>query len=83
MFRRFVNDESGIALGLAIIMIVLIGVMGTGLLVFVQNDLQAVIELRKLRAQGPNGTAEELYFCPIDNQDMDETSDSVRRVVSL
>lgn len=47
MFRRFVNDESGIALALAVIMIVLIGVMGAGLLVFVQNDLQAVIEVNQ------------------------------------
>lgn len=44
MLRKLVKDESGVALGLAIIMIVLIGVMGTGLLVFVQRDLQTVIE---------------------------------------
>ncbi len=44
MLRKLVKDESGVALGLAVIMIVLIGVMGTGLLVFVQRDLQTVIE---------------------------------------
>ena len=38
------KDESGVALGLAIIMIVLIGVMGAGLLVFVRTDLGAVVE---------------------------------------
>jgi hypothetical protein len=43
MFERFRRDETGIALGLTVIMIVLIGVMGAGLLVFVRNDLEAVI----------------------------------------
>lgn len=47
MFRKFVRDESGIALGLAVIMIVLIGVMGAGLLVFVRNDLNAVVEVNQ------------------------------------
>ncbi len=44
MLERFRRDETGIAMGLAVIMIVLIGVMGAGLLVFVQRDLEAVIE---------------------------------------
>jgi hypothetical protein len=47
MVRRLVKDESGVALGLAIIMIVLIGVMGAGLLVFVRNDLEAVVEVNQ------------------------------------
>src|SRR5215210_4362878 len=47
MTRRLVRDESGVALGLAIIMIVLIGVMGAGLLVFVRNDLNAVVEVNQ------------------------------------
>ena len=42
--RRFVKDESGMTLALAIIMIVLIGVMGAGLLTFVSRDLNTVIE---------------------------------------
>ncbi len=42
--RRFVKDESGITMALAIIMIVLIGVMGAGLLTFVSRDLNTVIE---------------------------------------
>lgn len=41
------SDESGVALGLAVIMIVLIGVMGAGLLVFVQSDLKAVVEVNQ------------------------------------
>lgn len=49
MLRRFANDESGVVLGLAVIMIVLIGVMGAGLLVFVRNDLQAVVEVNQGR----------------------------------
>ncbi len=47
MLGRFAKDESGVALGLAVIMIVLIGVMGAGLLVFVRNDLEAVIEVNQ------------------------------------
>lgn len=47
MVQRFIKDESGVVLGLAIIMIVLIGVMGAGLLVFVRNDLEAVVEVNQ------------------------------------
>ncbi len=47
MSRYLLRDESGIAMGLAVIMIVLIGVMGAGLLVFVQSDLQAVVEVNR------------------------------------
>ena len=42
--RRFVNDESGMTMALAIMMIVLIGVMGAGLLTFVSRDLNTVVE---------------------------------------
>jgi hypothetical protein len=42
--RRFVNDESGMTLGLVVIMIVVIGVMGAGLLTFVSTDLNTVTE---------------------------------------
>ena len=45
MLKRLARDESGVALGLAIIMVVLIGVMGAGLLVFVNTDLQNVIQV--------------------------------------
>jgi hypothetical protein len=44
MARRFVDDESGMTLALAIIMIVLIGAMGAGLLAFVNRDLVTVVE---------------------------------------
>jgi hypothetical protein len=44
MLRRLVRDESGMTMGLTVIMIVLIGVMGAGLLVFVQRDLDSVVE---------------------------------------
>ncbi len=43
MLRRLARDEAGMALGLAVIMVALIGVMGAGLLVFVRTDLQAVV----------------------------------------
>lgn len=49
MLERFVKDQSGMALGLAVVMIVLIGVMGAGLLVFVQSDLEAVVEVNQGR----------------------------------
>ncbi len=47
MIQRLARDESGIAMGLTVIMIVLIGVMGAGLLVFVRNDLEAVVEVNQ------------------------------------
>lgn len=47
MFERLVKDESGVAMGLVVIMIALIGVMGAGLLVFVRNDLEAVVEVNQ------------------------------------
>jgi hypothetical protein len=47
MMRRFIKDEDGVALGIAVILIVIVGVMGAGLLVFVRNDLQAVVEVNR------------------------------------
>jgi hypothetical protein len=47
MIRRLMYDESGMTMGLVVIMIVLIGVMGAGLLTFVQRDLDAVVEVNK------------------------------------
>lgn len=47
MIERFARQEAGVALPLAIIMIVLVAVMGAGLLVFVRNDLQAVVEVNQ------------------------------------
>ena len=44
MVRKLVRDESGMTMGLAVMMIVIIGVMGAGLLTFVQRDLNTVVE---------------------------------------
>src|SRR5215211_6596013 len=42
--RRFVSDESGMTLALAMMMVLLIGVMGAGLLTFVNSDLNTLTE---------------------------------------
>jgi hypothetical protein len=47
LIRQFIKDESGMTMGLVVIMILLIGVMGAGLLTFVQRDLEAVVEVNK------------------------------------
>lgn len=44
MLGRCVREESGMAMALVIVTIVLIGVMGAGLLTFVNTDLKSVIE---------------------------------------
>jgi len=41
---KLARDEAGVAMGLAVVLIVIVGVMGAGLLVFVRNDLQAVVQ---------------------------------------
>lgn len=45
--RRLIDDESGMTLVLALIMIALIGVMGAGLLAFVSRDLNSVVEVNQ------------------------------------
>jgi len=45
--RRVIEEESGVALGLAVIMVVLVGVMGVGLLTPIVTDLQAMVEANK------------------------------------
>ena len=47
MVRRFLRDESGMTLGLAIMMVLLFSVMGAGLLTFVSRDLNTVIETNR------------------------------------
>lgn len=47
MFRRLTKEESGLALPLAIGVMVIVGVMGAGLLVFVNRDLESVIEVNR------------------------------------
>lgn len=43
MVANLLREERGMVLGLAIIVVVVIGVMGAGLLTFVSADLQAVV----------------------------------------
>jgi type II secretory pathway component PulK len=45
--RRVVEDESGMVMGLAVIMVALIGVIGAGLLTLVVTDLHATIEANR------------------------------------
>jgi hypothetical protein len=45
--RRLRKDESGMTMGLALIMIVLLGTMGAGLLTFASGDLNAVLEVNR------------------------------------
>lgn len=45
--RRLLREESGAALAIAVIMVVLVGVMGAGLLVFVSNDIKSVVEVNQ------------------------------------
>ena len=47
MIRHLAKDESGVALGIAIMVMVIVGVMGAGLIVFVRNDLEAVVEVNQ------------------------------------
>ena len=54
--RRFVNDESGATMALAIIMVVVLGVMGAGLVAFATKDLDTVVE--ENRGQAAFGVAD-------------------------
>jgi hypothetical protein len=56
VIHRFARDESGVALGLAVVMVVVIGVMGAGLLTTVVTDLEAMAEAN--RGQQAFGMAE-------------------------
>lgn len=47
MIERLTRDESGMTLGLVMIMIVLIGVMGAGLLTFVTTDLLSAAQTNR------------------------------------
>jgi Tfp pilus assembly protein PilX len=47
MIRRLLPEERGMALALAIIVVVIVGVMGAGLLTFVATDLQAVVAVNR------------------------------------
>jgi type II secretory pathway component PulK len=47
MIGLLLREERGMALGLAIIVVVIVGVMGAGLLTFVATDLRAVMEVNR------------------------------------
>ncbi len=47
MVARLLREERGMVLGLAIIVVVVIGVMGAGLLTYVSADLQAVVAVNR------------------------------------
>lgn len=45
--RSFFQNESGMTMGLVVVMVVVIGVMGAGLLTFVRTDLFSVVEVNQ------------------------------------
>ncbi|BBL78614.1 hypothetical protein RxyAA322_04680 [Rubrobacter xylanophilus] len=45
--KDLLSDETGMTMGLAIMVMVLIGAMGAGLLLFVQRDLESVVETNR------------------------------------
>lgn len=47
MSGRLARDERGVALGLAVILVALVGVMAAGLLTFVAADLNALVEVNR------------------------------------
>jgi Tfp pilus assembly protein PilX len=47
MIWRLLREERGMALGLAIIVVVIVGVMGAGHLTFVATDLEAVVAVNR------------------------------------
>src|SRR5215216_6337363 len=49
MLERLAKGESGVVMVLVVILVVLIGVMGAGLLVFVRSDLEAVVKVNQGR----------------------------------
>ena len=80
MVRRFVNDESGMTMGLAVIMILLLGVMGAGLLTFVSRDLNTVVEENRGQrafevADAGIGAAKRQLASNVVRTDYDDPSD--------
>jgi len=51
MIWRLLREERGMALGLAIIVVAIVGVMGAGLLTFVATDLERVMNLGESRIE--------------------------------
>lgn len=56
MMGRIFRDESGVALGLAVILVFLLGVLAAGLLAVVRSDLESVVSAN--RGQGAFGLAD-------------------------
>jgi hypothetical protein len=70
-----VSDESGVALGLAVIMVVLVGVMGAGLLTLVAANLQTVVAINR------GQQAFEMSEAGVEVEDLPDTG--TFRVVSV
>ena len=47
MIQRLLTEQRGMALGLAIIVVVIVGVMGAGLVTIVATDLEAVVAVNR------------------------------------
>src|SRR3712207_5992056 len=47
MIRCLLSEERGMALGLAIIVVVIVGVMGAGLMTIVATDLEAIVAVNR------------------------------------
>jgi type II secretory pathway component PulK len=47
MIQRLLTEQRGMALGLAIIVVVIVGVMGAGLMTIVATDLEAVVAVNR------------------------------------
>lgn len=83
MIRRPLRDESGVALGLAVIVVVLIGVLAAGLLAVVRGDLEGMIQTNRgqralhLADAGAQAAAAQLRSNPTpDHYDADGSDNS-------
>ena len=81
MLRRLAKDESGMAMALAVMMIVIVGVMGAGLITFVNTDLSSVIESNQgqkafnLADAGAQAAKSHLLMTDADFRNYDGTTD--------
>ncbi len=81
MLGRLARDESGVAMALAVAVMVIVGVMGAGLLVFVRNDLASVLESNQgqralnLADAGAQATKSHLYVTDADFRKYDGVTD--------
>ena len=84
MIRHAWRDESGMALGLAVIVVVLIGVMAAGFLAVVRSDLESTVSVNRgqrafdLADAGARAATAQLRSAPNpghDDDDPDENSE--------